>query len=210
VSAPQVTVYPYTLRSLPALARLLKAGGVVVAPSETAYGLFADSTNAQAVARVARLKGRKGAKPLPLIAAHVRMVGRYCRMNAQEKKLTSRFWPGPLTLALRTKKEFPRGVAAANGTVGIRVPGSAWLRKLALGVGRPLVATSANVAGAPTPYSVSQVRQALVKRGLLHMVDGGALRKRPTSTVAQVRRGRVVVFREGAITRVRLERMLRS
>ncbi len=205
-----ITVYPRTNRSLAAVVAVLKAGKVVAGPSETAYGLFADAANASAVRAVARLKGRRDPKAMPLVASDMNMVRKYCRMNTVEAGLARRFWPGPLTLVLTANGKLLKAVRAADGTVGIRIPGSVWLRKLARGAGGPLVATSANVTGKSTPYSAAQVTRALVRRGLSYMVDGGKLRRRPTSTVVKVERARLTVLRDGAIPRRKLERMLRS
>lgn len=210
MSIRTVIVYHRTGKGLSEAATALKAGKVVAAPSETAYGLFADALDANAVLAVAKLKGRRSPKAMPLVACSPDMVRRYFRLGKAEARLARRFWPGPLTLVLPTKGKFPKAVRAHDGTVGVRIPGSAWLRDLVRAVGRPLVATSANLAGGPTPYSAAAVRRTLVRRGLRYLVDGGKLKPRPTSTVAKVEQGRLKVLRDGAVPRRKLERMLPS
>lgn len=203
-----VIILSKSSRDIVSLSRLLKSGTVVAAPTETAYGLLADSTNKKAIKGIVRLKGRRENKPVPLVAADLAMVRRYCQMTKNESRLAKKFWPGPLTLVLKAKKKFPCGVVAPDGTVGIRVSGSVWLRKISARLDKPLVATSANKAGGETTYSAQAVKRALSKQGLNYLVDGGALKKRPTSTVVRVQKDQLTIFREGTITRAQLMRVL--
>ncbi len=186
----------------------LSLGEVVATPTETAYGLLADSTNTKAVARVVKIKGREPGKPIALMAADLKMVCKYFLLASGELRLANKFWPGPLTLLLKPKRKFPAAVVGPGGLIGVRVPGDVWLRTLIIAVGKPLTATSANRAGARTPYSARAVQRALAARGLTHLVDAGRLRLRPTSTVVRVRGQSVAVVRPGAVSERRLQRAL--
>lgn len=197
-----------SVKVIPQLARLICDGSVVVAPTETAYGLLADATNTRAVAQVVRIKGREPGKPIALVAADFKMVKKYFFLNVREQKMAKKFWPGPLTLLLKPKFVFSRSVIGPRGLVGVRVPGLVWLRRLITTVNKPLTATSANVAGGPTLYSVAAVRRALKKRGLRYLVNGGVLQHRSTSTVVSLGRGKLHLVREGAVSRARIERAL--
>ncbi|MDZ4229877.1 MAG: L-threonylcarbamoyladenylate synthase, partial [Candidatus Veblenbacteria bacterium] len=157
---------------------------------------------------VLRLKGRAVGKPLPLVAANFAMVVKYCRLTKSEQRVAKAFWPGPLTLVLKAKRKFPPGVQARDSTVGIRVPGSAWLRRLSAALGRPLVATSANRAGGVTLYSAAVVRRALAPRGLGYLVDAGRIKPRSTSTVVRLVGRRLIVLRPGTVSVQRLEHVL--
>src|SRR5687768_11913794 len=92
-------------RALAEAVAALKAGGAIVMPTETAYGLAADPANAAAVAGVFRLKGRPGSKPLPLIAASIDDVRRVFILTGKALVLAKRHWPGPVTLVLPFRKD---------------------------------------------------------------------------------------------------------
>ncbi len=200
--------YARSTHSINELRDQLRNSAVVAAPTETAYGLLADATSERAVRAVVRLKGRSDKKPIALIAADLKMVRRYFRLTSGELRLAKKFWPGPLTLLLKPKRKFPRVIVGPGGYVGVRIPASAWLRKLITAYGKPLTATSANRAGGLTPYSATAVVRQLKPRGLKYLVDGGTLQRRSTSTVALVVGHRLTVLREGAIPRVKLKRVL--
>ncbi len=206
-----LTTFTKSASSISSLVRLLRAGQVVAAPTETAYGLLADATNTRAVREVLRLKGRKGRnkrKPIALVAADLSMVRRYFRMTSGELQLARAFWPGPLTLLLQPRRKFPPSVIGKVGRVGVRVPRSTWLRSLLKRYGKPLTATSANRASGPTPYSAVSVIRQLARPGLCYLVDGGRLPRRPTSTVVTFRQGKLHVVREGAIPSSKPRRVL--
>jgi len=191
------------------LRNLLRNGTVVAGPTETAYGLLASAVNKPAVSEVVRLKGRNEHKPIALVAADLRMVQQYFRLSSDELRLAKKFWPGALTLLLKPRRKFPLAVIGISGRVGVRVPGSVWLRKFCAAVGVPLTATSANRAGASTPYSATEVISQLGRRGLRYIIDGGRLLKRPTSTVVLASRGTLTVVRRGMISQQRLHKVMR-
>lgn len=188
----------------------LRNGVVVAAPTETAYGLLANALNKQAVVAVVRIKGREHNKPMALVANDLKMVSHYFKISPNELRLAKKFWPGPLTLLLKPRQKFSVGIVGVNGRVGVRVPASAWLRKLVTLMGTPLTATSANRAGGPTSFSSNSVIRQLRARGLSHLVDGGRLKRVSVSTVAYLNNKRLIILRDGAISRARLERVLRS
>lgn len=191
----------------------LRAGRVVAYPTESFWALGADATNPAAVRRLFELK-RRERKPIALIAGNWQQVEKFFAMTKHERSIARRYWRGALTLVLRPR----RGLAADAllGTtptrsfdratppherrggkgIGVRVPAHGQARKLALGVGAPITATSANISGtAPTKSS------AKVKRdfpGIL-MVSGRCGRQRLPSTVIEVRENRVRTIRRGAV-----------
>ncbi len=202
-------IFPKSQRSLPLIGALLAAGQVVATPTETAYGLLADATNPKAVARVVKIKGREPGKPIALLVADIKTARKYFRITNVELKIMNKFWPGPLTLLLQPKIKFSRSIVGPGGWVGVRVPGNAWLRSLLFSYKLPLTATSANKSGGTTPYSVASMIKLLKPRGLKYVLDGGNLIKRPTSTIIQVKTGRLVFVRIGAISRGRLESVIK-
>ncbi|MEK7516464.1 MAG: L-threonylcarbamoyladenylate synthase [Patescibacteria group bacterium] len=182
-----------------AAVRILKRGGVIVFPTETAYGLGADATNPRAVSKIFVVKGRSERKPLPLIVASKRMAERFFIFSEAEAALARRHWPGPLTLLLRPRRRFPRGVLGPDGRAAVRVSGSALARALSARLGKPITATSANRSGGKTCYSVSCVRRSLDKVQPEMVLDGGTLSRRKPSTIIRVTKKSVRVLRQGTV-----------
>lgn len=103
--------------------RELAAGGLVVFPTETVYGLGADAHNAAAVARVFALKGRPANNPLIVHVSGTPMARRVVDAWPDEaERLAGSFWPGPLTLVLPRRSDLPDAVTAGGPTVGVRCP----------------------------------------------------------------------------------------
>jgi L-threonylcarbamoyladenylate synthase len=179
-------------------ARVLAGGGLVILPTDTVYGVAADPRVPDAVARLYEAKGRERGKPIPLLAASAAEVARRAGvLNAVEKRLAERFWPGALTLVLR----------AGGGTEGFRVPDCGVTRAILAAAGGVLRVTSANRSGEPPGLTAAEAARALAGRVEL-VIDGGCAPGGEPSTVVQVERGSIRVLREGALRRAELERAL--
>lgn len=206
-------VIPLTMRIIPITdeavheaAHILREGGTVVYPTETAYGLAADPFNITGVRYVFELKGRADDKPLGLLASSMHEVGVVAELHPDEERLTT-YWPGALSLVLDAR--FPenpvhaeafRAVCAGGTTVSIRISSNAWAAKLARTIGYPIIATSANRSGQPACYALKDVlAQFTHARKPDLLLDAGELPKMPTSTVVRVEKGEVIVLREGAV-----------
>jgi len=175
---------------------ILRAGGVVVFPTETSYGLAADAMNARAVAKVAKLKGRPSEKTFPLIVSSTAMAERYAHLRCLGRRLAKAHWPGPLTLVVEARKNvgLARGIVARDGTVALRVSSNETARALARGLGRPIVSTSANRAGEPPAYDALDVT---LKADFI--LDDGRLPRRKPSTIVHVVQGKIEVLRQGSV-----------
>src|SRR5271170_1495762 len=127
-------------------ARCLMAGGLVAFPTETVYGLGADATNGQAVARLYEAKGRPPFNPLIAHVTDRAAAQILARFNADAARLAEAFWPGPLTLVLPKTGDCTVAELATAGldTVAVRVPDHPVAQKILTGFGRPVVAPSAN------------------------------------------------------------------
>lgn len=181
---------------------VLKSGGVVLFPTETCYGLAADASNARAVRRVAEIKGRERGKTPPLIAATGRMAEEYALMPEPLLALARAHWPGPLTVVATVGKGLASEAVRADGTVALRVSPHPVARALSRGVGGPIVATSANVSGQPACYSARTALAQFRRAG--HplpdaILDAGPLPRKKPSTIVAMKRGKVVVLREGGV-----------
>jgi L-threonylcarbamoyladenylate synthase len=191
-----------------AAAAVLRRGGLVAYPTETFYALGALARDAGAVERLAHAKGRPETKPLPLIAADRAAVEEVAVVLGPAARLAELFWPGPLTLVLPAREGVAPAITAGTGTVGIRVPGSDLARALARAAGSPLVATSANLDGAPPPTLAGELAPELRSR-IDHVLDGGAAPGGLPSTVVAIEEGALRLVRAGAVPIEALERALR-
>ena len=178
-------------------AELVKSGGMIVYPTDTVYGLGCDPYNAEAVRRLIRVKGERR-KPLPILASDLNAAARIADFSREAKLLASRFWPGPLTLVLKSKGVLPTEVTCGLNTVGVRVPDHAVALKLIRLCGGLLVGTSANKTGAESPKSVQAAFKQLGREVDLYL-NGGISRIGVSSTVLDLTSGEPRVLREGPI-----------
>ena len=177
--------------------RLLEAGGLVIVPTETVYGLAADPRAPGAVRRIYAVKGRDDGKPLPLMAANLEQVRAYgARLDERALRLAARYWPGALTLVVETP----------GGEEGFRVPAHAVMRILLERLGRPLCVTSANRSGEPAARTAGEALAALGD-GVALALDAGPSRLGEASTVARVAGGGLEILRAGVIGEAELRRV---
>ncbi|HXN62379.1 MAG TPA: L-threonylcarbamoyladenylate synthase [Acidimicrobiales bacterium] len=195
--------------ALAAAVAALRAGALVVVPTDTVYGLAALPGDAEAVQAVYRAKDRPEGMHLPVLAAspeQVRSLGVSFTEAAQT--LARRWWPGPLTLAFGFEAgagALRPGWLAGRTEVAVRIPDHPFLRALLAETG-PLLVTSANPHGAPTPRRAEDVAEALGRLVRL-IVDGGALTEVP-STLVSVSGATPLLEREGAIAWADVEAVL--
>jgi L-threonylcarbamoyladenylate synthase len=180
---------------------------VVVVPTDTVYGLAARPDDRDAVQAVYRAKGRPAGMHLPVLAAsmdQVRALG--VEMTDAASALAGRWWPGPLTLAFGFGSGAARpGWLAGRDEVAVRIPDHDFLRGLLQETG-PLLVTSANAHGTPTPRAPDDVAASLGESVDL-ILDGGPLTEVP-STLVNVRGTGATVEREGVISRDEIEHAL--
>jgi L-threonylcarbamoyladenylate synthase len=182
---------------LKAAVAALRRGQLVVVPTETVYGLAADPRVPGAVARLYAAKGRAAAKPVTLLAADVAWVARAVpRLAPAARALAGAFWPGPLTLVLRT----------AAGFEGFRVPDHPVARELLRRAGGLLAVTSANLSGAVPATTAAEALQALDQAVAIVLDAGPSPGGRP-STVVRVDGALVTVLRPGAIAGTEIKRV---
>jgi len=168
----------------------IKKGGVIVYPTDTCYGIGCDATNPLAIEKIFRIKGREKDKPLPLIASSIEMIEKYVIMDERAKKLYAKF-PG-ISVAMRKKGlEIPDSVNREK--LAFRIPANEISKKLSEISGKPLISTSANKSGDPSPYSIIEVKSSL-KDSLIYIdyfIDSGTLGKNPPSTIVDLVEGKV-------------------
>lgn len=177
--------------------RVVKAGGLVVYPTDTVYGLGADPFNEAAVERVFKAK-RREAKPMPVLVSSVEAAQRLVIVNEAAEKLMRAFWPGALTIILPSRGQLPRRVSAGLSSLGVRMPSHEVALKLVEACGGALIGTSANISGRPPPRTVEEAL-AQLGRGVDLALDAGPALRGVPSTVVDLSGGEPSLVREGAI-----------
>jgi len=185
-------------------ARLLRAGRLVVLPTETVYGLFALATDRDALERVYEIKGRPRNKALALHLASPAALSRWTEPHPDLPRLAGML-PGPLMLLLRPTDETPPWICSDEGKVGVRVPDDPFTERVIADVDGPLVATSANLSGRPSPTEYAHVIEDLDGRVDL-IVRAAAPLLGLESTVLDLDPPRIL--RAGFVTREHLAQVL--
>lgn len=187
-------------------ATIIKNGGIVAFPTETVYGLGADATNSEAIARIFEIKGRPPDNPL---IAHVhsldqaRAIAKFIPQSAAEK-LAESFWPGPLTLVLKKNAVVSDVATAGLDTLAVRMPSNRISLQLIERAAVPIVAPSANLSGLPSPTEAAHVAEDI--GDMIDMIiDGGHTRYGIESTVVDVSTEKPVILRLGTIPQKDIE-----
>ena len=187
-------------------AEALKTGRLVMLPTETVYGLAADASNPQAVARIFEAKGRPRFNPLIAHVANALDAEAVAVFDERARALAEAFWPGPLTIVapVRDRERVCDLARAGLDSVAVRVPGHPRARAVIAAFGGAVVAPSANRSGRPSPTTFED---ALEETGhsVGAAVDGGPCAVGVESTVVSVLDGRVALLRPGSVTREEIE-----
>jgi L-threonylcarbamoyladenylate synthase len=178
---------------------LLRGGGIIAFPTDTAYGLGADPFNEAAVDRIFQLKGRPEAKPILLVIESIGMAESISRPPEMFYPLAEKFWPGSLTMVVEAKPHVPVNLTAGTATIGVRWPVAPAAIRLVSRLGRPITATSANRTGRPSAVTAEEIRLQFGDR-LDALVDGGVLPVRTGSTLLDITADPPILLREGPIS----------
>ena len=194
--------------SIESAGAVLRRGGLVAFPTETVYGLGADATNADAVAKIFAAKGRPATNPLIVHVADAATARRYASdWPLTASQLAERFWPGPLTLVLPKAPAIVPAATAGLGTVGLRVPDHPLALQLLQSFGGAVAAPSANRSNRVSPTTAQHVRDEL--GGAVDLVlDGGPCRVGIESTVLDLTTQRPTILRPGGISRGQIENVI--
>jgi len=187
---------------------ILRRGGLVAFATETVYGLGADATNADAVAKIFAVKGRPAGNPLIVHVASSSAAKRYVTSWPASAELLARaFWPGPLTLVLPRGPQIADAVTAGLHTVAIRCPDHPLALELLHEFDGPIAAPSANRSMRVSPTTADHVRKDL-GNAVDMILDGGPCRVGIESTVIDLTSPTPGILRLGGVPRNRLEEIV--
>ncbi len=189
-----------TPQQLDAAVEILSGGGVVVYPTETSYALGCDATNEVAIIKVFTIKGRPEGKGTPIILPNNVDPGDYISMSARARSLTQKYWPGPLNIiSVRNPNSPISQRCETNGTQAVRQSSHPVASQLALILGKPLVATSANRSGEMQIYRPDEVEKEFTTELPDAILDVGNLPVVPASTTVLVDGDEIRLIRLGEI-----------
>ena len=174
--------------------QVLRNGGIILYPTDTVWGIGCDATNPEAVRKVFAVKRREDSKSLVLLAANLDMVAQYVRqvpsiavdlVEVNDKPMTI-VYPGAVVQqdGVYDKRRLAPETVAEDGSVGIRIPMMDFCRDLAFKLGRPIVSTSANISGEPTPACFREIAPEI--RSAVDYVIAPALEKGSTGKASQI------------------------
>ena len=187
-------------------AKIICAGGLVAFPTETVYGLGADATSPDAVAKIYAAKGRPAFNPLIAHVTGIEAARREGHFSSDAERLAEAFWPGPLTLVLPLAEggsvcELAR---AGLSSVALRAPAHPAAQAMLHAVGRPVAGPSANRSGRVSPVTAGHVLEDLADR-INAVLDAGPTTVGLESTIVACLDGKPVLLRPGGVSREKIE-----
>ncbi len=180
-------------------AQAILAGGVIIYPTETIYGLGANALESKIVEKVYGIKERRKSNPI-LVLIPNRSALEELALGIPEvaEELMTKFWPGPLTIVFKAAPIVSKILTAGSGKIGIRLSSDKFCGELLNICNIPITSTSANLSGEPNPNSISMINRK-VRDSVDLIVDAGTLTSQTPSTVVDVTKGKIELVREGAI-----------
>ncbi|OGG76849.1 threonylcarbamoyl-AMP synthase [Candidatus Kaiserbacteria bacterium RIFCSPLOWO2_01_FULL_54_24] len=182
-------------------AAVLRAGGVVLYPTDTLYGLGSDALSDEAVAKIYAIKRREKWKPIHAIVADLEMAGRYAELTDDVRSFAKQLPKGQVTFILKKRAGSNSGILNGLDTFGFRIPDNELCIALTRAFDGPVTATSANVSGMESGSTVEGILAQLGEnaRHIDLILDTGELPTRAPSTVVDLSGETPVILREGAI-----------
>ncbi len=177
-------------------------GKVLVFPTETSYGLGCDATNQESVDKIFKIKGRVEDKPLLVVVDSIETAKKYLRWNETLEKLAQKYWPGPLTIVGEyVGGNLAKGVVGKDNTIAVRVSSFPLIKSITQKIQRPLVATSANLAGEPSLFDPKEIVKVFENQSQQPdiILNYGILPKSEPTTLVNVINNEVEILRRGSI-----------
>lgn len=177
---------------------ILRKGGIILYPTDTVWGIGCDATNSEAVEKIYRLKQSENKHSMLVLCRDADMVVRYVDKAPGIAYEVMEMATSPLTLILPGATGLAANLIPEEKTLGVRVPDHEFCQNLLRKFGRPIVSTSANISGEPTPKSLKEISKTIIE-GVDFMVNPrfqGRPTGKPSSIVAFTERGEVKVIRD--------------
>lgn len=179
--------------------RILKNGGIVIFPTDTAFGIGCRIDDKRAVDRLFALRNRPRTQPMPVLVASFAMALPYLATPSDVvRHLTKLYWPGALTIVTTCKENIIYSpIRGGTATIGIRMPDHAEILTVIAQIGVPILGSSANFHGKRTPFTLDELDPDLVRR--VDYVLPGVCKRKSVSTVVDCTKNPYSIIRQGAV-----------
>ena len=175
----------------------IKAGKIIVFPTDTVYGIGCDPYNKKAILRLYEIKKREKTKLFPVLGLSKTELEKIAEFNTLAEKIAEKFWPGQVTLVLKVKDEKIRQSLHLDKKIAVRVPNNRCVLSL-LKECKLLVGTSANISGTVPFTDPNECSKNLTRYDLL--IDGGIIPSQSESTIVEIMGDNIKILREGNVT----------
>jgi len=205
-------IYPKQIKRgiLEKAARILKEGGVIVYPTDTAYGLGGYALDPEIIKRIYKIKGRSLGKPIHVVVPNWTWIETLAYTNESARKIYDKLMPGPITIVLPKKSVVPDILTANLKTIGLRIPNNEIVVRILKMVNFPFTTTSANKSGGETPYSIKEVVQQIDPKEIDLILDAGELPRIKPSTILDLTQEKPKILRKGPISKKEILKVLES
>lgn len=173
----------------------IRAGGIVIYPTDTVYGMGCDLFNRKGIDRIYEIQRRDRKKPLSFVCADLKDISRYARVTDEAYKIMRRLLPGPYTFVLAASRLVPKMILPKRQTTGIRVPDNKICQALVAELGSPVISASVKDEDGEL-LSDPRIIEELFGRRVDMIIDGGIIAAKPSSVISILEEG-TVVLREG-------------
>ena len=181
------------------IVEVINKGGLVISPTDTIYGIMADSLNEESIKKVYFAKKRNRGKPLILLMNSIEMIEEYTsNISVLEKELINKYHPGLLTIILKKNNKVNNLITGGLDTVGIRIPNNKDLLAIIDEIKRPVISTSANISDNDVITNVDIIDEEL-KEYIDYIEDGGEVSD-VSSTIVIVLDDKIKILREGKLS----------
>ena len=191
--------------NIKSITTIVKNGGVIIFPTDTIYGIGCDPYNSKAVERIYKIKKRQKNKLLPILVYSYNEISKLAIINKAEDKIIRKFFPGQITLILNIKDNKIKKMLKLDNKIAIRIPNNKCILKL-LKECKLLVGTSANISGENSFIDPIECKKKIQRYDVF--IDGGKGTINKGSTIIEVVNNKIIVIRDGEITRHELEKII--
>ena len=176
--------------------KYLRKGNVILYPTDTVWGIGCDATDAASVKRIFEIKNRVESKSLIILVDSIEMLKEYIDEIPEDALKILNDSKQPTTIIYNNPKNLADNTIASDDTVAIRIPQDKFCQELIKEFGKPVVSTSANISGEPTPKSFTEISEAILN-SVDYVVDLHREKKtKKSSTILRIDKGSVIVIRE--------------
>lgn len=180
----------------------LRSHGIIVTPTDTYYGISCDAFDSIAIDKIFKIKRRQKNQLLPVLISEKSELNELgVKTNKIIDLMTDYYWPGPLTIILKSERRFPNTIQDNLGFVGFRVPDISFTRNLIKQLGNPITGTSANISGKKESKDISVIKNYFKDGEIDYYVDLECGEANSSSTVIKLIDNKFSIIRQGEIAK---------